>query len=749
MSGFKLLAIRTGTAYDDESENIDFLKILKPYQFYKFYHDYTFFHKEKEVTNEEKVTSIVYKESVPLDLFNQEKLKVNVSAVVGKNGSGKSTLLELFFVSIYLLSLKYEQLEHNIRQLDEWEVNLNFEKIEYEEKKAKFDKQQTEISRLFDRLKKQLAKIPQEELKFFPGYIELKKKLNQYERLEEEIREETYTTRQGRWLTDYRREIERRVRSVDLEIYYELDGNCYVMFLDDQIGREVRFEIITSNIPKTESTLANLRDLSTDNLFDSLTELSRHFFYTIAISYSHYGLNVNDEGDWLNDLFHKNDSYQTPLVINPMRTEGNIDINKENNLAHQRLLSNLLEPVDPSDKSNLRYLALGKKATRLILRFNEQKFERYRERHNLSKITNTDDCISRIYSAYTGIELMTYNEPTLVGTMLYLNNKIIRICSVYERYKDFIKQNKFVEIPTLVNKVLNDRSHITFKLKQAMNFIRFNQFTAPSGFVEFEVDIEQLSSTIESHITDEIDNDRHKMTIEFLPPPTFDLRIQLEDGSFFDRMSSGEKQKIHSIGSIVYHLINLNSASKNGRDKSEASFCQYRYVNILFDEVEQYFHPDLQRTFISDLLETLNRINPLHTDKIEGINMLFATHSPFILSDIPSSNTLRIEEGFPMEKGNETFGANIYDLLEDSFYMNNGFIGGFSIKVINSILEKLNAKPSINEEEGAKTLLLIEIIGEPLLRDKLKSMYYEKYPDTYAKEREIQELTTRLNSLMQ
>lgn len=88
-----------------------------------------------------------------------------------------------------------------------------------------------------------------------------------------------------------------------------------------------------------------------------------NFFYTEAVNYSHYAYNSREFAyldnkksiDWLKELFHKNDSYQTPLVLNPMRTEGNFDINRENDLVKQRLLANLLRPAN----GNLNFRNLG------------------------------------------------------------------------------------------------------------------------------------------------------------------------------------------------------------------------------------------------------------------------------------------------------------------------------------------------------------------------------------------------------
>lgn len=62
-------------------------------------------------------------------------------------------------------------------------------------------------------------------------------------------------------------------------------------------------------------------------------------FYNIVINYSIYGLNSTDDDDrWFDKLFIKNDGYQTPIVLNPYREDGNINVNREFELANSRLL---------------------------------------------------------------------------------------------------------------------------------------------------------------------------------------------------------------------------------------------------------------------------------------------------------------------------------------------------------------------------------------------------------------------------
>jgi hypothetical protein len=40
---------------------------------------------------------------------------------------------------------------------------------------------------------------------------------------------------------------------------------------------------------------------------------------------------------WLSGIFHKNDGYQMPLVLNPYRSVGNLNINNENELTQNRM----------------------------------------------------------------------------------------------------------------------------------------------------------------------------------------------------------------------------------------------------------------------------------------------------------------------------------------------------------------------------------------------------------------------------
>ena len=131
------------------------------------------------------------------------------------------------------------------------------------------------------------------------------------------------------------------------------------------------------------------------------------------------------------------------------------------------------------------------------------------------------------------------------------------------------------------------------------------------------------------------------------------------------------------------------------------------------------------------------------TDDAKYYHLIFTTHSPFLLSDIPKENIIFLNDE-PSIK--QTFGANIHTLLSDSFFMDDGLMGEFAKKKINKIIKNLKDKDySPSEKEKRQIYLTIESIGEPFLKQKLSKMYFDKF-DTEKQDR-IKELKAELKRL--
>jgi hypothetical protein len=529
-----------------------------------------------------------------------------------------------------------------------------------------------------------------------------------------------------------------------VEIYYQVDEIIYCL-------KVVSGEADKDGLAETSKTEIYCYEANDSGGFEFSRQIIRdsklicdHFFYTIAINYSIYGLNCDELGKWIEPLFHKNDGYQTPVVINPFRNKGNINIQTENELVRQRLLANLLEPVpDPKDLDHtLRNLAKGKNAQWLSLKINEQKLESYNKKNKLSASIGMEP-VYDLLKAYTGYDLRNVeDEPELAATKVYIQYKLVRICRNYSRYRRYLKDKEIKDSNGFIAKLIKDESHVTFKLKQALNFLRHKLYVQKHKTNINKINIQEFSEYIQDIITTEKkENNRTLHTIELIPPSIFDIKIMFDENHGFDDFSSGEKQKIHSISSVVYHLLNVNSVFKSGEDNTNKQAQNtYKNVNITFDEIELYFHPDLQRTFVHDLLDYICKINPEHIDHIGGMNILFSTHSPFILSDIPGENVLYLQspqdKDLPPMRPAETFGANIHDLLANEFYMHEGFMGEWAKEKIRSAIEYMETytskfrdgnKHESQDWDRVRLKQFIKLLGEPLIKKSMFDLYYAAF----------------------
>ncbi|MDB5222599.1 MAG: hypothetical protein JWN83_1266 [Chitinophagaceae bacterium] len=506
------------------------------------------------------------------------------------------------------------------------------------------------------------------------------------------------------------------VQEIKVELYFYIN-TLYKIQIDSDIVSVLKYENHTTYF-STPTEISIVKD-----------ELAS-FFYTIAVNYSHHSLNSLEIGNWIQHLFHKNDGYEVPLVINPMRTLGNYNINTENGLAKTRLLANILEPIsDNIDDKNLREITEnGRSAKTLLLTLNLEKVKYLYDKHPFPSVSYQSKILKKVYT-YFDVRINNKNDITRCADK-YIYKKLVNISRTYFRYRKYVENGKELKIKLLdeyLKKLKDDNSHIAYKLKQAINFLKYTHLKHHD--IDKPLDVEILSNNIENVIEKNLSIEKLE-TILLVPPSFFKIEILLNDNSNFDYLSSGEKQRIHIVNSLIYHLYNINSVSEN------QGSVKYSYVNILFDEIELYFHPEMQRTFISYLIGCLKKIR---LEDIIGLNFCFVTHSPFILSDIPANNILFLNiDGKPKKDIDKlkTFGANIHDLLSDSFFLEKGFIGKFAEEKINSVInwcneidDKLTEQNTISQEERLSTdeaKQIIDIIDDPIIKIKLIEMFAKK-----------------------
>lgn len=476
-------------------------------------------------------------------------------------------------------------------------------------------------------------------------------------------------------------------------------------------------------------------------------EIARCFFYTVVMNYALQAYNSSDyqdemangfetdektgidsSGNWMNSLFHKNDGYASPIVLNPYRNDGVIDMKTETSLTRSRLAGIMIE----AEKKNRDFID-GYRLHHIEFMFNPYRIllklpERFRKEdivpfenmfRNYYGIRNSIvRCVLRNYDIS-----MNETSSLFVWACIYLVYKTLSIPSKYPSYakyaflgdKDIIdgrlpNVRDREDLRNLIKEILDDKSHITTKIRQTLFFL--------DNFKKKNMDDEAFDYTYyERWLGKEKEDSSLEATMVLLPPPIFDYEIYLrrrgEQGDIpFYKLSSGERQFLFMMSSIIYHVMNIKSVP--------TSRVAYRYLNIVLDEVEMCFHPEYQRTFIYNLLNAIER---LHLNTYCSFNIIITTHSPFLLSDIPQSNVLYMENGEVVDKSKmqNPFAANVNDILYQSFFLSNGFMGEFAKQKIIKMVNELNN----NKVDKQKARELVDLVGEPILKERLKELIEE------------------------
>lgn len=147
----------------------------------------------------------------------------------------------------------------------------------------------------------------------------------------------------------------------------------------------------------------------------------------------------------------------------------------------------------------------------------------------------------------------------------------------------------------------------------------------------------------------------------------------------YEKLSSGELSKLIFLSKFVWS-ISKHEEEGNKLDELYPKMENNEPAIILIDEGELYYHPEWQREFLSILLAFLNH----ETNK--KVQLILATNSPFVLSDIVSSDIVYLPKN---QKSKLTFGQNIHTLLSEDFFM-EFTIGEFSRGIIDRLLNILS-----------------------------------------------------------
>lgn len=340
---------------------------------------------------------------------------------------------------------------------------------------------------------------------------------------------------------------------------------------------------------------------------------------------------------------------------------------------------------------------------------------------------------------------------------------IKRVHSIFEitgnKYlrKGFIRGGKTVEY-LKAKKIYGLKDAFFWFLDNAYIKVDNQEFELPVQ--EIKKLIEVLLSTIEKSnkfisIHDYYFNANNLNTLEIIDAyqdftKEFKKHFKVTDEPLFNfstdrELSSGEK--------LMYEQFSIfNEQVSRIENEIGIDNISDEYL-ILLDEADVCFHPLWKKKYINMLLEVLPLI---FVNK--KLQIIFTTHDPLTLSDIPHQNILFLGKGENYTKvltnKRKTFGANISNLLADSFFLEDGLVGDFAKKKIEEVIHVLNKMIEnksnnqhidISQEEQQRIRKLIRMVDEHIIQSKLIKMYNEAFGPSI--DNEIQELEERLNYL--
>lgn len=189
-------------------------------------------------------------------------------------------------------------------------------------------------------------------------------------------------------------------------------------------------------------------------------------------------------------------------------------------------------------------------------------------------------------------------------------------------------------------------------------------------------------------------------------------------------LSSGEKGML-MLFSRLHELLKNDNELEN--------------LILLIDELDATFHPEWQRKALDLLIRYLNNYSEYIKSNLTS-QLIISSHSPFLIADLPKEKIIALDNDGNQKENNEltAFGSNILDIYKENFFLTSTF-GEFAKGKITNVIELLskgeNEYIKLSEDKKNEIKFIINSVGEPLIKNKLKKMYLN-----LKKENQIQEI---------
>lgn len=326
-----------------------------------------------------------------------------------------------------------------------------------------------------------------------------------------------------------------------------------------------------------------------------------------------------------------------------------------------------------------------------------------------------------------GLKMLLYLDWIITSYVNSGDEQLVLQCINDRKYKNIVTFNEylFLIIKEIISKDVFNKSII----KAYIEFDFVNKIFDAVSINDMIVEIHSSSSMefsmrMDGSVT-ELPKCKHIVYLTSMYMAS-SMKSQYIDDPFimhhvgYCNLSTGEMDYINLFAQIYQKVFLLN-------DEEVAD-----NVLLLLDEPDRAFHPEWSRKLMYTLLSTVNEL--FKNDK-KKCQLIITTHSPFMVSDLPSNcvTALKVERNSYNNtrstcKVKKCFAANIYDLLNDGFYM-EAPVGNLAKKNIQKLLDTIEGLDniSIKQQEKVKYIeAMLNEISDQLVRGRIYEIYNKK-----------------------
>ncbi|MBH3470589.1 AAA family ATPase [Pseudomonas putida] len=169
-----------------------------------------------------------------------------------------------------------------------------------------------------------------------------------------------------------------------------------------------------------------------------------------------------------------------------------------------------------------------------------------------------------------------------------------------------------------------------------------------------------------------------------------------------------------SSGQKAY--LNLFSSIWNGVSSYRLKSDRKRATLICIDEGDLYLHPEWQVEFVERLIKCLPELS-------DGtVQIIFTTHSPILISDLPHQCVVVLSQekesciggSDRFAERHKTFAANLYDIYQYSFGLSQKRSGNLSSGYLREVFKLLD-KTTLNEQDSEKLRLALSVVDDDVI----------------------------------